>query len=138
MRKVMFALAILTGAFMAVGPASAQCTYRMNDKGRSHGYLSGPCNGAAVGYAGAYPGHLQAISIQPRKPTPRRSTATFVGAIGFAKGNAKRLGSEAVSQILKPATRNGPSSMIGGSLASARQQIAQGWQGNPSSQAVDE
>jgi hypothetical protein len=22
-----------------------------------HGYLSGPCNGAAVGYAGAYPSH---------------------------------------------------------------------------------
>jgi hypothetical protein len=55
MRKVIFALAIVAGAFMAVGPASAQCTYRMNDKGRSHGYLSGPCNGYAAGYAGAYP-----------------------------------------------------------------------------------
>jgi hypothetical protein len=57
MRKVMFALAIVAGAFMAVGPASAQCTYRMIDVGRPHGYLSGPCNGAASGYAGAYPAH---------------------------------------------------------------------------------
>jgi hypothetical protein len=29
----------------------------MNDVGRPHGYLSGPCNGAALGYAGAYPSH---------------------------------------------------------------------------------
>ena len=26
----------------------------MNDVGRPHGYLSGPCNGAAQNYAGAY------------------------------------------------------------------------------------
>jgi hypothetical protein len=38
----------------AVVPASAQCNYRMNDIGRPHGYLSGPCNGAAQNYAGAY------------------------------------------------------------------------------------
>jgi hypothetical protein len=52
------------------------------------------------------PEHIQAISIQPRKPiqpsTPRRScrrsTAMFAGVIRFAKGNAKRLGSKAVSQ----------------------------------------
>jgi hypothetical protein len=54
MRKVMFALAIVAGAFMTAGPASAQCRYIMNDVGRFHGYLSGPCNGAAVGYAGAH------------------------------------------------------------------------------------
>jgi hypothetical protein len=35
--------------------AQAQCSYRMNDVGRPHGYLSGPCNGAAQGYSGAYP-----------------------------------------------------------------------------------
>jgi hypothetical protein len=35
--------------------AQAQCNYRMNDIGRPHGYLSGPCNGAAQGYSGAYP-----------------------------------------------------------------------------------
>ena len=35
--------------------AQAQCYYRMNDVGRSHGYLSGPCNGAAQGYSGVYP-----------------------------------------------------------------------------------
>jgi hypothetical protein len=34
--------------------AQAQCSYRMNDVGRPHGYLSGPCNGAAQNYAGAY------------------------------------------------------------------------------------
>jgi hypothetical protein len=72
MRNVMFALAIVAGAFMAVGPASAQCTYRMNDKGRSHGYLGGPCNGSAVGYAGAYPGHLNpAAQAHPTINAPK-------------------------------------------------------------------
>jgi YD repeat-containing protein len=42
-------------AAMTTQSASAQCNYRMNDVGRSHGYLSGPCNGAAQGYSGAYP-----------------------------------------------------------------------------------
>ena len=61
MRKVMFALAIVAGAFLlAPQSASAQCTYRMNDVGRPHGYLSGPCNGAAMGYAGAYPSRATA------------------------------------------------------------------------------
>jgi|SRR5215831_7515904 len=60
MRKVMFALAIAAGALLAPQSASAQCTYRMNDVGRPHGYLSGPCNGAAVGYAGAYPSRATA------------------------------------------------------------------------------
>jgi hypothetical protein len=50
----------LLGAAVAVviampAMAQAQCSYRMNDVGRSHGYLSGPCNGAAQGYSGAYP-----------------------------------------------------------------------------------
>ena len=60
MRKVMVALAIVAGAFMTAGPASAQCRYIMNDVGRFHGYLSGPCNGAALGYGGAYPYHPNA------------------------------------------------------------------------------
>ena len=60
MRKLMFALAIVAGAFMTAGPASAQCGYAMNNVGRFHGYLSGPCNGAAVGYNGAYPRHSNA------------------------------------------------------------------------------
>jgi hypothetical protein len=46
--------------FMALRPASAQCSYAMNDVGRFHGYVSGPCNGAAVGYNGAYPYHPNA------------------------------------------------------------------------------
>jgi hypothetical protein len=60
MRKVMFALAMMAGAFMTAGPASAQCSYALNDVGRFHGYVSGPCNGAALGYNGAYPYHPNA------------------------------------------------------------------------------
>jgi len=46
---------VIFWVFMALRPANAQCTYRMNDYGRFHGHLSGPCNGHALGYAGAYP-----------------------------------------------------------------------------------
>jgi hypothetical protein len=60
----------------AVVPASAQCNYRMNDIGRPHGYLSGPCNGAAQGYSGAYPSrratwHRPDGSISPSDPSYR-------------------------------------------------------------------
>ena len=72
MRKVMFALAIVAGAFMAVGPASAQCTYRMNDVGRPHGYLSGPCHGAVLGLAGAYPSHAVNPNGAVKKAPPPR------------------------------------------------------------------
>ena len=50
-------LAMLTAllACTLASAANAQCTYRMNDVGRFHGYLSGPCNGAAQNLAGAYP-----------------------------------------------------------------------------------
>jgi hypothetical protein len=57
--------------------ASAQCTYRMNDVGRPHGYLSGPCNGSAQGYSGAYPSRRSATwyrpdgSISPSNPNLR-------------------------------------------------------------------
>jgi len=61
MRKIGLAImAIGIAIMMAPQSASAQCTYRMNDVGRPHGYLSGPCNGAAVGYAGAYPSRATA------------------------------------------------------------------------------
>jgi hypothetical protein len=55
---------ILTACILActVGSANAQCTYRMNDVGRPHGYLSGPCNGAAQSYSGAYPSHANPSS----------------------------------------------------------------------------
>jgi hypothetical protein len=43
--------------------AQAQCSYRMNDVGRPHGYLSGPCNAAAQGYSGAYPSHAARVTI---------------------------------------------------------------------------
>src|SRR5262249_9016245 len=48
---------VIFWVFMALRPANAQCTYRMIDVGRPHGYLSGPCNGSALGYSGAYPSH---------------------------------------------------------------------------------
>ena len=58
MKKLLTVGAAVAMAFMALPPsANAQCTYTMNDVGRSHGYLSGPCNGAALGYAGAYRPH---------------------------------------------------------------------------------
>jgi len=34
----------------------------MNDVGRPHGYLGGPCNGAAQNYAGAYPSRQRSSS----------------------------------------------------------------------------
>ena len=77
MRKVMFALAVLAGAFMTAGPASAQCSYAMNDVGRFHGHLSGPCNGAAVGYSGAYPYHPNArAGAHPTVVAPKVITQT--------------------------------------------------------------
>jgi hypothetical protein len=70
---------------------------------------------------------------QPHKRVRRRP----IPVVRFAKRSAKRLGSEA-PRAWKPAMRSGLGLMLMGLLASARQQIAQGWQGNPSSQAVDE
>jgi hypothetical protein len=63
-------------AVMNPQSASAQCNYRMNDIGRPHGYLSGPCNGAAQGYSGAYPSrqatwYRRNGSISPNDPTLR-------------------------------------------------------------------
>jgi hypothetical protein len=57
---------ILTACILActVGSANAQCTYRMNDVGRPHGYLSGPCNGATQSYSGAYPSHASPSSAR--------------------------------------------------------------------------
>jgi hypothetical protein len=60
MSKFLLLTVCAFGLLFSSALAQAQCTYRMNDKGRPHGYLSGPCNGAAVGYAGAYPHHPNA------------------------------------------------------------------------------
>ena len=58
MKKLLLTASYLAAAIfvaaMTPQSASAQCNYRMNDVGRPHGYLSGPCNGAAQNYAGAY------------------------------------------------------------------------------------
>jgi hypothetical protein len=64
---------ILTACILActVGSANAQCIYRMNDVGRGHGYLSGPCNGAAQNYSGAYP-NKQRVSAPPSPVEPSR------------------------------------------------------------------
>jgi hypothetical protein len=64
---------ILTACILActVGSANAQCIYRMNDVGRPHGYLSGPCNGAAQNYSGAYP-NKQRVSAPPSPVEPSR------------------------------------------------------------------
>ena len=77
MRKVMFALAVVAGAFLVAQPANAQCTYRMNDVGRPHGYLSGPCNGGALGYAGAYPARSNSAA-----PAPATSQVNGQGCVG--------------------------------------------------------
>jgi len=64
---------ILTACILActVGSANAQRAYRMNDVGRPHGYLSGPCNGAAQNYSGAYP-NKQRVSAPP---SPKRKAS---------------------------------------------------------------
>jgi hypothetical protein len=121
-------------AAMTPQSASAQCNYRMNDIGRPHGYLSGPCNGAAQGYSGAYPSCRSATNHRLRKTVHQRPTTVT----RFAKRSVKQLGSEVGSRAWKPAMRSGLGLMLMGLLGSARQQIAQGSQGSPSSQAVDD
>jgi hypothetical protein len=56
---------ILTACILActVGSANAQCTYRMNDVGRPHGYLSGPCNGLPRTILA----HIPTNSVSPRR-----------------------------------------------------------------------
>ena len=57
---------------MAPQSASAQCTYRLIDVGRPMGYLGGPCNGHALGYAGAYPAYPNAAAqANPTVYAPR-------------------------------------------------------------------
>ena len=65
------------------------------------------------------------------------ATATLAEAVTrFAKRSAKRLGSGAVSKMLKPATRNGPGATpTRNRLARARQQIA--LEAGGAAQAVD-
>jgi YD repeat-containing protein len=81
--KTVSSLTLVTAicvVIMAPRSASAQCTYRMNDVGRTHGYLSGPCNGAAQSYSGAYPSRASPSnakwyrrdgSISPNNPSLR-------------------------------------------------------------------
>jgi hypothetical protein len=74
MKKLLLTVCAAVGmAFMALPPsANAQCTYTMNDLGRFHGYLGGPCNGAALGYAGAYRPHYNtAAGFNPTANAPK-------------------------------------------------------------------
>jgi hypothetical protein len=66
--------------------AQAQCNYRMNDVGRSHGYLSGPCNGAAQGYSGAYPSRAISANAGARTLTYRDRSGSLLNA-GVNYGN---------------------------------------------------
>jgi hypothetical protein len=90
MRKVMFALAMMAGAFMTAGPASAQCSYALNDVGRFHGYVSGPCNGAASAYNGAYPYHPNArAGAHPTVVAPKVITQTNGHNVGACEATCQ-------------------------------------------------
>jgi hypothetical protein len=69
---LMAALCVAVFVFMSIRPAPAQCVYRMNDVGRPHGYLTGPCNGAAQNLAGAYPSRTMKNPFQPQPKKIRR------------------------------------------------------------------
>jgi len=80
MKKLLLTASYLAAAIciviIAPQSANAQCNYRMNDIGRPHGYLSGPCNGAAQGYSGAYPSrratwYRRDGSVSPTDPSLR-------------------------------------------------------------------
>jgi hypothetical protein len=68
----------------------------MKGVGRPHGYLSGPCNGAAQGYAGAYPSRAGQArwyrrdgSISPNDPTLRVVRQGNVARVYDSQGRLK-------------------------------------------------
>jgi hypothetical protein len=68
--------------------AQAQCSYRMNDVGRPHGYLSGPCNGAAQNYAGAYRSRAastNAVTSRSQSYSDRNGNAIYAG-VNYSNG----------------------------------------------------
>jgi YD repeat-containing protein len=76
MSKFLLLTVCAFGLLSSSALAQAQCSYRMNDVGRPHGYLSGPCNGAAQGYSGAYPSrratwYRRDGSVSPTDPSLR-------------------------------------------------------------------
>jgi YD repeat-containing protein len=54
----------------------------MNDVGRPHGYLSGPCNGAAQNYAGAYRSRATSSAV-PQAGTAYDANGRLVGRYDF-------------------------------------------------------
>jgi|SRR5437763_7411617 len=84
----------------------------------------------------ATPGHIRVAAVRPihgRRKTVHQKPTTVTR---FAKRSVKQLGSAVGSRAWKPAMRSGLGLTLMGLLASARQQIAQGSQGNP--EAVDD
>jgi len=70
--KTVSYLALVTAVCIVTTSANAQCTYRLIDVGRPMGYLSGPCNGAALGYSGAYRPHPNsAVQANPTVYAPK-------------------------------------------------------------------
>jgi hypothetical protein len=114
MRNVMFALAIVAMTTTTASPQS-----------------SGPAN-AFFGGLGAYPtgGSYQScrrkllVRKQRFVEAIDRSTATSVRVTRYVRRSANRLGRQAASQMLGPATRNGPGLTLWGLLTGASQQIA--------------
>jgi|SRR6516162_3398932 len=84
--------------FMAFRPAHAQCTYRMNDVGRPHGYLSGPCQGAEKGYAGAYPSQPSATAACRLKWAYRRLNDSRTKHIRSLLGPGEPVTAEALTR----------------------------------------
>jgi hypothetical protein len=80
--------ALCVVAAMTPQSASAQCTYRMNDVGRSHGYLSGPCNGAAQNYNGAYRSRAastNAVTSRSQSYSDRTGNLIYAG-VNYSNG----------------------------------------------------
>jgi YD repeat-containing protein len=99
MKKLLLTASYLAAAIciavMTPQSASAQCNYRMNDIGRPHGYLSGPCNGAAQNYSGAYPSRQRSSPAGVTRGVLRDRNGKYMGtnvthSDGSVSGNGMR------------------------------------------------
>jgi YD repeat-containing protein len=82
MSKFLLLTVCAFGLLFSSALAQAQCSYRMNDVGRSHGYLSGPCNGATQNYAGAYRSRATSSAV-PQAGTAYDANGRLVGRYDF-------------------------------------------------------
>jgi len=79
------------GLLFSSALAQAQCSYRMNDVGRPHGYLSGPCNGAAQNYNGAYRSRAASTNAGTSRTQilyDRNGNATYTG-VNYSNGTGE-------------------------------------------------